>query len=340
MNQARPIKTVSNTAVKDLLETCEALDAIAEESFLAIGIDHNMLADPALRFPESKLVELWHKIEEQSNCPHIGLVIGTTINPGAKGILSSWVSQAESIAEALDIFRQHISLMNPSEKWCMQNDETVCTLKFSFNGHKAYPSIATERSMAALVSWGRALSGHAFPIIEACFDFTCPLYEEKFTSIFGHNIYFNMPENSLKFDSEMLQLPLANGNHYLKSLMGGKAKALLHRLGEDHSFSLKTKNAIRKIHSQKGMINVDAVCSELGISRQTLYRKLKEEGRSYKSLSEDFKKAESLKLLQKESVNITSISLHLGFKDSSSFYKAFKRWFGVTPNAYLRSLEE
>jgi len=30
-----------------------------------------------------------------------------------------------------------------------------------------------------------------------------------------------------------------------------------------------------------------------------------------------------------------SISISLGYKDSSSFYKAFKRWYGATPKTYL-----
>jgi AraC-like DNA-binding protein len=338
MLEATKIETVSNTAAKDLLETCHSLGVLSAEDLLAIGIEQTTLNDPTLRFPEDKLIAIWQRIAENSKYPDIGLLIGQTINPAAKGLLSSWVSQAESIGEALEIFRKHIALMNPSEYWAFDDDNEHCTLRFLLNKNKAYPTIASERSMSALVSWGRVLSGHEFPLIEANFVFPCPDHHALFSPIFGDSISFDMPENSLKFDSRMLKLPIANGNQYLKTLIGDKAKDLLQTLTQDYSFTSKTKHTIENMLLTKGAISIDAVCEKLAVSRQTLYRKLKEEGSDYKSLSEEYKKTEALRLLQFESANITNISLRLGFKDSSSFYKAFKRWFGMSPKAYIQSI--
>lgn len=335
---ATKIQTVSNTAVKDLLDTCKTLGVLTEKDLLTLGIESSTLEDPTLRFPEPKLIALWQHIAENQKHPDIGLLIGQTINPAAKGLLSSWVSQADSIGEALDIFRKHISLMNPSEHWDINDNNDICTLRFTLNQNKAYPTIAIERSMAALVSWGRVLSGHDFPLLEANFEFSSPQYSSSFIPIFGDMISFNMTENSLKFNSKMLRLPIANANQYLKTLIGDKAKDVLQTLTKDYSFSTKTKNAIGEVLSTKGAISIEAVCATLAVSRQTLYRKLKDEGCDYKSLSENYKKTEALRLLQLESANITSISLSLGFKDSSSFYKAFKRWFGISPKAYIKSI--
>ena len=338
MTMATKIETVSNTAVKDLLDTCKTLGVLTKEDLLALSIELSTLDDPTLRFPEHKLIAIWQRITKNPKHSDIGLLIGQTINPAAKGLLSSWVSQADSISEALEIFREHISLMNPSEYWDIDNDNQVCTLRFTLNQHKDYPTIAIERSMAALVSWGRVLSGHDFPLIEANFVFPCPAHHSLFIPIFGDNISFDMPENSLKFNSQMLTLPIANANQYLKTLIGDKAKDVLQSLTKDYSFTSKTKNAIEEVLLTKGTISIDAVCAELAVSRQTLYRKLKEEGCDYKSLSEEYKKTEALRLLQLEVANITNISLNLGFKDSSSFYKAFKRWFGMSPKAYIESI--
>jgi AraC-like DNA-binding protein len=194
--------------------------------------------------------------------------------------------------------------------------------------------------MSAMMTWGRALSGHKFPLIEARFSFPATHYHEHFLSIFGNNTTFEMSENCLIFDSQLLKLPIINGNQFLKYLIEDKAKSALQAMTNVDSVTTKTKIAIEKILLSKNTISIDAVCNELATSRQTLYRKLKEEGSDYKSLSDEYKKSAALKLLQKESENITSISLRLGYKDTSSFYKAFKRWFGITPKAYLNSFQE
>ena len=339
MKKTALVETVSNTAIKDLVETCRTLGVLNDHDLDKLAIKPSTLNDPLLRYSEKKLIELWSLIYEKSELPEIGLIIGQTINPEAKGLLANWVSQAESIAEAIEIFRTNISLMNPSEHWNVQKNEHWCSLIFSLCDDKAYPAIAIERSMSAMVAWGRTLSGHTFPIKKACFTFDRPAYHDRFTAIFGHNIQYNMHENSLKFDRELLSLPLANGNSFLKSLIEDKAKSSLSALTKDYSFASKTKTAIKDILSRRSSISIDAVCAELAISRQTLYRKLKDEGCDYKSLSEDYKKAESLRLLHNKSENIMSISLRLGFKDTSSFYKAFKRWFGMSPKTYMQNIE-
>jgi len=339
MTKSISLETVSNTAVLDLLETCSTLGLIDENVLDSLGIQRSTLNDPALRFSENKLIELWNWIAKNSTLPEVGLLIGQTVNPSAKGLLASWVSQTESIGEALEVFRTNITLMNPSEHWDIQVHDRLCTLQFSIRKDKAYPSIAIERSMSAMLAWGRLLSGHKFPLVEAHFSFPATQYPEHFISIFGNKTTFERSENCLIFDSQFLKLPILNGNQFLKSLIEDKAKSALQALTNDYSVTSKTKIAIEKILLSKSAISIDAVCNELATSRQTLYRKLKEEGCDYKSLSEEYKKAEALKLLQTESENITSISLRLGYKETSSFYKAFKRWFGMSPKSYLRSLE-
>ncbi|MFT6030981.1 MAG: AraC-like DNA-binding protein [Oleiphilaceae bacterium] len=336
MKNIAPIASVSNAAVKDLIETCSALGIFNHGDLSEIGINPDMLNDPILRFPEQKLIQLWNLIFEISKRPEIGLLIGQRINPSAKGLLASWVSQADSIAEAIEIFRTNIPLMNPSESWHFQINKNVCSLVFKLDIDKEYPNITIERSMSAMVTWGRALSGHEFPIIEASFTFPPPKYHELFTPIFGSNIHFNKPENMLSFDSKLLELRTVNGNQFLKTLIENKAQSSLEILTSNISFSSNTKATIKKVLLKKGAISIDAVCAELLVSRQTLYRKLKNEGYSYKSLCDDYKKTESLRLLQITSENITNISFRLGFKDTSSFYKAFKRWFGMSPKSYIK----
>lgn len=340
MANASALDTVSNTAVLDLLDTCYALQLIDDRDLLSLGIHRNTLNDPSLRLPEKKLIDLWNLIAKHSSVPNIGLLIGQTINPSAKGLLASWVSQTESIGEALDIFSTNICLMNPSEHWDITTQNGLCKLQFSLNKNRAYPSIAIERSMSAMVTWGRVLSAHDFPLIEARFTFPAPSYRDQFTPIFGTNIVFDSADNGLIFDLSFLNLPIANGNQFVKSLLEDKAKEALAALTNDHSVTAQTKGAIEKILLDKHSLCIEDVCNELAMSRQTLYRKLKDEGTEYKTLSDAYKKSEALKLLQADSENITSVGLRLGYKDTSSFYKAFKRWFGLSPKAYINQIEQ
>lgn len=73
MTMPTKIETVSNTTVKDLLDTCMALGVLTEKDLCALGIEPTTLEDPALRFPEHKLIALWQRIAENPKHPDIGL---------------------------------------------------------------------------------------------------------------------------------------------------------------------------------------------------------------------------------------------------------------------------
>ena len=67
-------------------------------------------------------------------------------------------------------------------------------------------------------------------------------------------------------------------------------------------------------------------------SPRTLIRQLKSRGTTYQALRDDALKHQALKYLSSMSVEAAAISL--GFADTSSFRRTFKRWFGVPPSGY------
>lgn len=327
--------TVSNTSVMDLIETCCSLKVFDDEVLNQLGIERSELVDPEQRFPERKLIELWQWIDRNTAIPDIGLHIGRTVNPSSKGVLASWVSQCETLDEAVTIFSQYIPLMNPSEKWTKHIEGDSCVLVFSIASDKGYPTQVIERSMSAMINWGRMLSTHSLPLLEVCFSSSRPSYHAELASFFGCSISYDSPRNTLSFDRSLLELPISNGNRYLKLMMESKAKEMMNSLTAQETFEAKTRRVIPQVLSDQGCIGIDVVCERLNVSRQTLYRKLKEEGTDFSSLCDTYKKDEALRLICLRSDSVSNIALHLGYKDNSSFYKAFKRWFGMSPSMYL-----
>ncbi len=323
--------TVSNSAVYDLLESCRLYGWLDRLPLQALQIDRARLADPTGRCAEASLIELWHYIARLHPDQEVGLLLGTTLNSSAKGLLASWVSQAETIAEALDIFMHNIALMNPSECWQLSQHGALATLKFKLAPTKNYPSIVIERSMSALVTWGRTLSGISFPMHSASFSFAAPSYHEKFKFVFGSRLQFAAASNSLVFERDFLQQKILSSNTYLKSLLQSRAQDMLQDLRKEIGLADKVKVLIDTLLQQELAPSVTRISTALNMSRQTLHRKLKSESTDFSSLLDQARADLAKKRLLSSQISIEAISLDLGFKDSSSFYKACKRWFGVSP---------
>ncbi len=81
-----------------------------------------------------------------------------------------------------------------------------------------------------------------------------------------------------------------------------------------------------------GAANIDRVARDLGLSRQTLYRRLKEEGTTFEAVLDGVRKRLGVRLIR-EGVAVKDAAYRLGFSDPAAFSRAFKRWTGSSPSA-------
>lgn len=81
-----------------------------------------------------------------------------------------------------------------------------------------------------------------------------------------------------------------------------------------------------------GEANIDRVARDLGLSRQTLYRRLKAEGVTFEQLLDGLRHRVAVRLLRDEQMAVKQASWRLGFSDPAAFSRAFKRWTGTSPS--------
>ncbi len=80
-----------------------------------------------------------------------------------------------------------------------------------------------------------------------------------------------------------------------------------------------------------GPVRIDRVARELGCSRQTLYRRLKEEGVTFVELLDGLRRRLALRLVREQGLSVKEAAWRLGFSDPAAFSRAFKRWTGTCP---------
>jgi AraC-like DNA-binding protein len=69
-------------------------------------------------------------------------------------------------------------------------------------------------------------------------------------------------------------------------------------------------------------------------SPRTLQRNLDQEGVGFKQLLERAESKRACELLRNPNLRVREISQSLGYRDPSSFSRAFRNWTGVSPRAY------
>ena len=74
----------------------------------------------------------------------------------------------------------------------------------------------------------------------------------------------------------------------------------------------------------------------LGISRRTLYRQLERTERTYGDLVERVRRERAVFLLRYSELPVETIAFKLGFSETASFSRAFKRWTGRPPSVFRK----
>ncbi|HML49048.1 MAG TPA: AraC family transcriptional regulator, partial [Clostridia bacterium] len=88
-------------------------------------------------------------------------------------------------------------------------------------------------------------------------------------------------------------------------------------------------------HFQDSGLYGAAVADQAGISEKYLYNFIKEQtGQSVGEYIQSLRMGLALKLLEEGTEAVSQIYAKVGFNSNNSFYKAFKRAYGVSPSQY------
>lgn len=82
---------------------------------------------------------------------------------------------------------------------------------------------------------------------------------------------------------------------------------------------------------ERGPVRIDEVARALGYSRQTLYRRLKDEDVTFAELLDALRHRLALRYLRERGMSVKETAYRLGFSEPAAFSRAYKRWTGSSP---------
>jgi len=84
------------------------------------------------------------------------------------------------------------------------------------------------------------------------------------------------------------------------------------------------------------MPSLNELAQFLHMTPRSIGRKLQEEGTSLRKIKTSLRQEYAIKLMMTENLSVADVSERVGFSETASFCRAFKRWTGKPPSQWPR----
>ncbi|MEU7968141.1 AraC family transcriptional regulator ligand-binding domain-containing protein [Streptomyces sp. NPDC049097] len=151
------------------------------------------------------------------------------------------------------------------------------------------------------------------------------------TSYFGTQIREGQAD-AVTFSAEDASLPFLTED---ESMWDFFAPELRRRLSEVEAFATTADRVRAALHERlpAGESSINTMAAQLMLSPRTLQRQLQAEGTSYQAVLSDTREKLARRYLADRSLPTSQVAYLLAYDDTNSFYRAFRRWTGLTPEA-------
>jgi len=179
-------------------------------------------------------------------------------------------------------------------------------------------------------SW---LAARRIPLLHVDYRGAPPPNVAETARVFQARLRYGQPHFGLTFDARWLQLPIVQNKQTLREFLQQAPANLLVKYRDKTSVTERIRRLLRS-HLRGEMPSLDEVSRVLGLTPQTLRRRMQEEGQGFQSLKDHLRRDAAIEYLARPDMTLLDIADQLGFSEASTFHRAFKKWTGVAPGEY------
>lgn len=202
----------------------------------------------------------------------------------------------------------------------------------------AYRRVVSATWAVALTTVLHQLAGPDFEPTEVSIEAPSPTDADEigvYRMALPFSLQYSHPHSIIEFDSRYLEREIPGAIPILEVAMLRHVAALAAQLPDDATVGRRLSPILVE-SIQRGDWSLDTVARQLGTTVRTMQRKLRDEGTSYRQVLDDVRHEIAVAQMRHRRVPSDEIASLLGFDQSSSFHRAFKRWTGLTPGEYRK----
>ena len=178
----------------------------------------------------------------------------------------------------------------------------------------------------AVIAW---LVGRPPPLLEVKLPGAAPRRFLEFRALVAGPIQFEQDCAALSFAREEGAAPVVRVPSDLPKLLRRAPASLIETLMHQGSLTLAVRDRLYEALPEQ--MSIEELAGQLSMSSRTLHRKLIGEGTSFQKVKDEMRRDVAIHALTRTNVPLKKIAQRVGFRDQSSFQRAFAQWTGHSP---------
>ncbi|ROZ66552.1 AraC family transcriptional regulator [Ramlibacter sp. WS9] len=329
--RARPEPTGLALGAQRLMAHACARGAERAALLRAMGPGAGSLEDPDERLPTRCYYNLIAAAAQALDDPWFGIHYLETAQPADIGAVGFAAVTSASYAEALARVARYLGFLTQSEQMVLTPEPDGMRVSWRLLGPE-HPAHAMVSEMYAYNVTGLASRLLGVPVVPRSLAFRhmprAP--RAQYARMFGCEPGFGAAEDACRLDACVLEHPMPQADVAMAAFfdrwLAGRTPAPVLTLRRE------LEQALLGSLSQ-GVPGIEALAGRMCISARTLQRRLAEEGLTLRALAEDVRRRVALQQVG-AGVPLAEVCYLLGFADTRSFFRAFRRWTGQSPAAW------
>ena len=307
----------------------------AQTCLMGTGIGESQLRDPEVliaREQEMRLIE--NLMLALPNVPALGFELGLQYNVATFGIWGFVMRISRNLREAVQSALRYLPL---STAYC-ELSAFIDQEEFGVSADSsAIPQhlrqFLLERDTATAVNLLRELGLSGVRVLRLEYQGRAPEHAARIHSLCGIAPQYGSARNAIVLRRQDAEIALPMYDAHLVRLLEDQCRSQLERrqvagvVGQVRQLILGPLGL---------MASLEDVARQMAMAPRSLRRRLEEEGSSFRNVVEAERRQLAAQLLQGTEMKIDEMALQLGYGDTASFTRAFRRWFDQAPGEYRR----
>jgi len=329
MYRVRSRASISIVLVRPLVLALLGSPPALEAFYRATDLTPEMLADTEARVSPAQFCVAWAEATRLAADPLLALRIADATPAGAFGIVEYVCRAAPTLEKALRQWVRYLGILDDAVEVGLVDVGDEVALRVLTESEAPAPA-SHELCFAMVVRNARALLAGGFQPSAVRFTHRQPSLDvSPYRVFFRASVQFGARHTELVMPRKVLGASLTTHDPNLSAILIPTAEQQRERRTVDPPLTEQIRRGLRAALSSDDA-QLPAMAKRLGLTSRSLQRRLKDEGTSFQELRDEARRALADRYLG-ESHSMAEISFLLGFSEPSAFFRAFKRWTGLTP---------